>query len=1155
MEVKWTAQQEEAVFAPVSNILVTAAAGAGKTQVLTGRILQRIIGGADLTRMLVVTFTNAAAAEMKGRIAKALSEELSKNPANEHVKKQLMLMPLANIQTIHSFCLDTIKNNFFKADVSPDFKIADDAECKILKADAMEAAMESLYEEGDKDFLYFTDSFSDARSDLKAEEMILSLFDFAESMPFPQEWLCEQMEMYENITEENFEKLYFTKVILKHFCDVLSSCRQRLLGAMEKCSEESGTEGYRKMFESDIEGIEKLLSLQNDWDALSLAAQEHVFMKKPIVRGGDEQVKKMLSETRDDVKKQIVKEILNVAYTREQNVYLMKKTAKPLKGLVKSTIRFSEIFTSLKREKNLLDFGDIEHVCIKLLQDGEIAEERKNFFEEIYVDEYQDSNSAQDFIFRSISREGRGQPNVFMVGDVKQSIYGFRQTNPGLFLEKKDTYKFGDCKNRKIVLGKNFRSSENVINYINTVFEKIMSRSVGGVDYDDEERLIAGAKYPPKEENTEINIINLDSSMRSAEGVEAEACFVAKRILSLMKEGSVYDAKEEREREIHFSDIAVLMRSPKSSVEIFKKVFEGYNIPLFADYDEGYFETAETRVLLSLLSVIDNPENDIPLISVLRSPIGAFDENELAKIRLCAKGESFFTALSACALKSDILGGRCQKFVQMLLKFRQYSKYMPCHTLIETVLSESGYADAICAMPDAESRMENVRLLTEQARNYENSSYRGLYNFISYINNVKERGGNLGEAKSISDAHDVVKIMSIHKSKGLEFPVVFLCGCGKKMNKRDLSGNLILHGDCGIGISYSDPERRVFSDTPLKIAARLKKEEEELSEEIRVLYVALTRAKEKLIITAAIKDADKAKEKWNSLAQLLSVNFPIRESSYIDYLMAVAYYCINHGIKGTSVNILLPDEAEEEAEKERKVILSDGGSSAIAEMLSFSYPHGNLWEIPSKVTVTELKRMQEDEGIMGGVPLYVNMDIKTPRFLSEEEITPARRGQLMHFIMQSIDLSATGEDDVAKYVLELKEKNIITGAEAREIDKGRIAAFFSSEIGQRMKNADKVFREEPFALAVPATMVTGKSEDSAHTIMVQGIIDCYFFEGDRITLLDYKTDRNCAKEIIIKNYKKQLDIYAHALEKKYFKKIYEKFIYLFHNGGIIDMNT
>lgn len=1151
MDVKWTEQQKEAVMAPVSNILVTAAAGAGKTQVLTGRILQRILGGADITRMLIVTFTNAAAAEMKGRISKALSEESAKNPQNEHIKKQLMLMPLANIQTIHSFCLDTIKNNFFKADISPDFKIADDAECKILKADAMEEALESLYEEGDSDFLYFTDSFSDGRSDRKAEDMIFSLFDFAESMPFPKKWLCEQMELYDSITKENFEKLYFTKVILKQLEENLTRCRHILLAQLENCTEEWGTQAYEKMILSDIEGIDELLSVCNDWDALSALAKDFSFMKKPIVKGGDEEIKKIISDNRDSIKKQILKAILPVSYTIEENVYIMNKTSPALKGLVKSTIRFSEKFEEIKREKNLLDFSDIEHVCINLLTDEEICEDRKNFFEEIYVDEYQDSNSAQDFIFKSVSREDRGEPNVFMVGDVKQSIYGFRQTNPGLFLEKKDTYKFGDSKNRKIVLGKNFRSSENVINYINTLFEKIMCRSVGGVDYDEEERLIAGAKYPEKKEDTEIDIINMDSSSKSNDALEAEAVFIAKRILTLIREGKVYDLKSEKERSVRFSDIAILMRSPKNSIEIFERVFKDYDIPLFADYEGGGFESAEVRVLLSLLGIIDNPENDIPLISVLRSQIGGFDENELAQIRLCMKNGSFYEALCKC--KDGKLGEKCIEFVKMLERFRKYSKYMPCHTLIETVLSESGYEDAIYSMPASEGRMENIKLLTEQARNYENSSYRGLYNFISYINNVKERSGNLGAPKSVSEALDVVKIMSIHKSKGLEFPIVILAGCGKKMNTMDLSGNLILHRECGIGISYCDRERRVFSDTPLKMASRIQKEEEELSEEIRVLYVALTRAKEKLIITATVKDADKAKDKWLSGSKILERNFFIRESSYIDYIMAVYYYCLNTGILGTSVNIVLPCEEETEEKEKREEILFEGSDERIKEMLSFSYPHGALWEIPSKVTVTELKRIQNDENEHGSIPLYVDMNVKVPRFIQSEGITPARRGQLMHFVMQSIDIMVSSEREVKDFVMSLKEKNIITEEEANAIDCRRIAEFFTSPLGERMKNADAIFREEPFAISVPASMITGRDEDFSQKVMVQGIIDCYFFEGDSIILLDYKTDKNCEKESIIKNYKKQLEIYGYALEKKYLKKIYEKFIYLFHNGGIIDI--
>ncbi len=1150
MDVKWTPQQEEAVFAPVSNILVTAAAGAGKTQVLTGRILNRILSGSDVTRMLIVTFTNAAAAEMKSRIAKALSEEIIKNPENEHIRRQAVLLPLASIQTIHSFCLDVIKNNFFRADISPDFKIADEAECKIMKSEAVQEAFDALYEEGDEDFFAFTDSFSNAKNDLKAEEMVLNLFTFAESMPFPDEWLLKQCELYENITEDNFEDFYFVGIITEKIREMLTEGKYRLEDAIKQCEEDAIFKPYCEMFEKDISKIDALLEAES-WNELSAMAQEFSFDRKVTVRGGDEEFKKSVDKVRSDVKEDVLKALLYAAYDKEQNVYLMKQTAPALRGLVKSTLKFQECFSDMKKEKNLVDFSDIEHICIKLLSYDDIAMERKNFFEEIYVDEYQDSNMAQDYIFRAISRESLGSPNVFMVGDVKQSIYGFRQTSPKLFLDKKDSYSFGDNKNRKIVLSKNFRSCEGVINYINTVFESIMSREVGGVDYDEEEKLVFAASYPERSNAAEINILELEGD---EDAIRSEAVFISEKILGLVGKEKIYDIKAGLEREIRFSDIAILMRSPKRCIPVFESVFKEFDIPLFVDYDDGYFDTTEAKTILSLLNVIDNPENDIPLISVLRSPIGGFNEDELAKIRLYEKKESFFTALEKCAEGGGRLGEKCLEFNKKLNRFRVYSKYMPCHTLIDTVVSETGYYDAVYAMPGATERADNIKLLIEQARNYENSSYRGLYNFINYINNVKEKSGNLGASKSVGDSAKVVRIMSIHKSKGLEFPVVFLARCSKKMNTRDLSGDLILHGDCGIGISYVEKKKRIFSDTMLKMAAKIKKEQEDLSEEIRILYVALTRAKEKLFITATVKDSAKSMEKWGGMARLVERRFPLKASSYIDYLMAVALYCKNTQINGAAINILPAGEMEEMAEKNENIYtLNSEFDEKIYKALSYNYPHDDLWQIPSKVTVTELKRMQEKE-TDDAVLLYMNIDIKVPEFIEAEKITPARKGQLMHFVMQSIPLDCTDVEGVKNYVSELGRKNILTAEETLAIECEKIAAFFETPLGQRMKNADKVMREEPFAMAVPASMVTGKSDDFNQKIMVQGIIDCYFFEGDNIILIDYKTDRNCSKDSIINNYKKQIDIYAEALEKKYFKKIYEKFIYLFNNSGIIEIN-
>jgi len=1148
MEIKWTKEQEEAVYAPVSDILVTAAAGAGKTQVLTGRILQRILGGADVTRMLVVTFTNAAATEMKGRIAKALNEELIKHPDNAHIRKQLMLLPAASIQTVHSFCLDTIKNNFFKADISPDFKIIEPAEEKIMCAEAMDEAMSCLYDEEDSDFLAFCDSFSTARSDEKSEEMIMALYRFASSMPFPVKWLCEQAEIYKNTTEDNFDSSYFAMVIREYVKASLSELKYEVLDMSTLCT--GNLDAYRKMLEGDAEKIDALACFKGDWDEFKEECENFSFDRRPSIKDtSDEELKKKIEKFRDGVKRKLGSILSFMAHTRKQNVYLINESSAAVSGLVKGVLKFTEILDKMKKEKNVLSFGDIEHICIKLLSMEEIAEDRRNFFEEIYVDEYQDTNLLQDFIFRAVSRESRGEPNIFMVGDVKQSIYGFRNTSPELFMDKKEKYKFGDEKYRKIVLGKNFRSSKNVINFINTVFEKVMSKKTGGVEYNDEEKLIFAAPYPEKEEFMEINVLNSESGENDDDKSINEALFIAKRIQSLMDGGKVFDPKRWEERDMKYSDIAVLIRSPKSCIAAFEEVFKQNGIPAFIDYDAGYFDSAEIRCTLSLLSVIDNPLNDIPLIGTLRSPIGGFDENELAYIRTLCKG-NFYNALSMCTKEDSKLGKKCLAFTDKIKKLRECARYMPCHHLVEKALSETGYYDVIYTMPDSAQRRENIELLIETARSYENSSYRGLYNFISYINNVKEKSGDFSDSKSLNEAHNVVRLMSIHKSKGLEFPVVFLARCGKKINLRDLSADAVFQSDCGIGINFFDTERRIKYTTPLREAAKIRKKQEDLSEEIRVLYVALTRAKEKIIVTASVLNAEDEKKKWKSLGKLFENGFFTTRERYIDYLMGVYYYCLNKGIKGISLKTGVHGDDLDTAQKKLKFTFSEKTDEKITAALGFEYGYDHLWEIPTKVTVSELKRLGDsDEEIR----IFKNVDIKTPAFLEKEGLSPTQKGQLMHFVMQNIPVDTENAEQVKKFVEGLCEKKIISEDDAKAVDCEKIAAFFTSPLGKRLKGADKVFREEPFALSVPASKVTGDENDFLQTVMVQGIIDCYFFEGDNIVLLDYKTDRNTSEANIKKNYQKQIDLYAEALEKKHFKKIYEKFIYLFDNGGIISM--
>lgn len=1150
MSVKWTEEQREAVYAPVSNILITAAAGAGKTQVLTGRILNRIIEGADITRMLVVTFTNAAAAEMKGRIMAALSDYLAEHPENAHIRNQLMCMPSASIQTIHSFCLDMIRNNFFKLNIKPDFKICDGAEGDMLCAEAMEMMLAQLYEEGGENFLAFADSFSNVYGDKNITEMVMELFKFSESMPHPERWLLEQRDIYETITEENFESSSCAVIIKEYVKRVLERGKDSLDGARKMCTAENGLEGYGAMLTRDIEAIDEVLSKEN-WDKMSTAASEFGFMARKSVKDCDEEIKEIVVATRDGVKKSIEDALELMVYSVSENVFLIKNNRKTVEGLIEATKCFKKHLENLKEEKNVLDFNDIEHFCIKLLEDDEISSERKKFYDEIYVDEYQDSNPSQEYIFRKISGDDIGKPNRFMVGDVKQSIYGFRHTSPRLFLEKKDTYKFGDEKNRKIVLGRNFRSSENIIDFINTVCEKIMCREIGGVDYDDEEKLVFQAPYPKKHTDAEIDVIYSDEKMDANGKIYAEANFIAAKIQKLVNE-TVYDVKTGEEKRVSYSDITVLMRSVRDAAPVFEKVFERYGIPIFVDSDAAYFDSTESKTILSLLTIIDNPLNDIPLISVMRSPVGGFDENELAEIKTAHKNENFYNDVK-CEAEAGKYSEKCSEFLSMLEKMRKYSKYMPVNELLEKVIYETGYYDAVCAMAGADVRIENINQIVESARKYEDASYRGLYNFINYINSVKASGGKMGEAKVSCEGQNAVRVMSIHKSKGLEFPVVFLARCGKRMNTQNQNGALVLHTDCPIGLKYADAEKKIVYDTPLRQAAKIAIAQDELSEEIRILYVALTRAKERIIITGCVDKKDDAENKSKIDASALENGKFIEKHTYLEYFLAVAAFCGKVGKEGISVSYINADSTEmEQEEAEAEIEFSADTVKLIEENLSYEYGGGHLWEIPSKLTVTEMKRLQEHQ-VFDAQLLYTDIDMKVPVFMEEEKKSGAKLGQLIHFVMQNIDISLQSIAEVDNFVNSLVSKGILTMAEGETVDRKKISDFLSSDICALMRKADKIYREEPFAILVPASSVTGKSEDFSEQIMVQGIIDCYFMIGDEIYLLDYKTDRKCNREYIINHYKKQLEIYAFALEKKYFRKIFKKFIYLFNNNDIIEI--
>lgn len=1179
MKFNWTAAQGKAVHAPVSDILVTAAAGSGKTQVLTGRIIERIIGGADITRLLVVTFTNAAAAEMRGRIAENLSAALRDNPKNNHIREQLACLSGAHITTMHSFCMDIIKRNFYLAGLNAGFRIADDAESSLLLMESADEAIEELYRQADRDFLVFADSFSSVRSDNIISELAISMYKFADSMPYPEQWIREQSQPYNMTTGVEFKSGPICETLLFAAREKLIEAKGILAAAKEFCTAENCLLEYGSMFSNDIECVSALIKSADDYDRLHAALSGFSFTRRVSAKDAPIELKAQLDKMRDRAKK-LVTDLFakNFRFSSDENAKIMNDALPIVKGAIALVLKIMEIFREKKRKRNILDYSDMEHIAVSLLDDkgkpSEVAVDIRKSFDEIYIDEYQDTSETQELIFSLISGRAENNPNVFMVGDLKQSIYGFRQSSPALFAEKKKTYSKDGDKYIKIALTKNFRSSKPIIDFVNHIFSNLMNQSIGGVEYDSEEQLVMGTDYPDILHPIEVAVINEgeinlpdeddEEVAQDISSIQAEALYISEKIKAMVGKEYVYDAKRGVSRIMKYSDIAIISRSVKTAAPLIEDILTSVNIPVYCDSGGGYYETSEIRGMLSLLSAIDNPRNDIPLISALRIPTIGFNEDMLATIRTYDKRGDFYDALKKCAKSDTPEAEKCKIFLERLNRWRFLSEHLPCDELIEQLYDETGYKDFALAMPGGELRAANLRLLTERARAFEKTSFRGLFNFINFIDKMRVKS-DFGSAKIIGEGHDVVRVMSIHKSKGLEFPVVILIGSGKGFNRRDESEKLTFHKKIGTGTDFVDTTLRCSYPTPAKAAVAAAKRVDSVSEELRVLYVALTRAKERLIITATTKNPMSTVMSWRIGASLASAGGFGAAKCFLDWIGAclitancpgLSQYCDRENGTGPEIlfdfhPIRMPDTLEKRTEKHEEESIAD----ELLSCIYYSYPHKHLSSIPSKISVSEMKRLQreadfEDDGIFNP---FAQAPIKKPRFIRDkDELSATEKGSLIHLIMQTLPLPVRSIDDISNHVLSLFEMGIITKNMTEAVPFEKIFAFFDSSLGKRMEASDKVVREKPFTDIVSASLITKKAEDSKEKILVQGIIDCYFFENDKVILIDYKTDKVNEKTLILEKYRLQLESYASFLERKYSKKC-EKYIYLFDIDDIIEI--
>ena len=1268
MGVSWTTEQQQVIDLRNRNILVSAAAGSGKTAVLVERIVKIITDKnhpVDIDHLLIVTFTNAAAAEMRERIGNAIEKALDEQPGNEHLLRQLTLIHNAQITTIDSFCLYVVRNHFHEIDLEPNFRIGDEGELKLLREDVLGRVLEQNYEEPSEAFSDFVEGYASGRTDAALNEMILQLYEFSRSYPWPEKWLDSFVGIYRIENREELDRAEWLAPLTQNIRFVLKDCEQLLKQALAVTQQDDGPDMYEKAVRSDLEKYESLSKLTSFCE-LSVALSDIKYDRLASSRGfeGDPdklELVKSLREQAKDVVKKLCKQYFFCS--PEMMIGQLERTEPMLEEVVRLTKQFADEFAAAKRRKNLVDFHDVEHFALQILVDEETekakktAEEFRDTFEEIMIDEYQDSNEVQETLLRSISREERGENNIFMVGDVKQSIYRFRLARPELFMKKYDSYSLEESTTQRIDLHKNFRSREEVLTCTNDIFYKIMARSLGNVEYDAEAALYPGASYPVSADFTP-EILLADSNDELLEDTELsdkktlEAKIVAEEIRHLMKTQPVTDKATGTLRAARYSDIVILLRSLSGWADSLVEVLNENGIPAHTVSSTGYFSTVEVQTVLSMLRLLDNPRQDIPMAAVLRSPMAGLTDEELAVLRLEDGSVPFHEAVLELAeglyeedgqkeisdseadseadqkqgrnadgkKEDDIETTAHRKLLKFYKKYRQLRQLVPdtpIHELIEIILRETGYGHYVAAMPAGNRRTANLNMLLEKAAAYEKTSYKGLFHFVRYIDELQKYDVDFGEADMVGENEDVVRIMSIHKSKGLEFPIVIVSGMGKNFNKQDTRSKMVLHPELGIGLDYMDGKKRIKSPTIAKKAIAKQIDLENLGEELRVLYVALTRAKEKLILTGTLKDAPEKLEFFRQQANLSKaadrpLSYLTREgaSGYLDWILpAVLSYGDKYPVRIVEAAELVLDEVENQLEQnedltERIEEIEAADTQLVGQLkqrFSQRYPYQTDILRKNKYSVSELKHRAMREKFEAEqeetIPAFLEEPVTPtiPLFIQREESVEqetanrgALRGTAVHRVMECYDFASEKSVHEQMEAMEKEEKII---ADMRALVKEQIVAdFVSSETGKRMALAQRggaLYREKPFVMGFTeeelerygfgagAQMIENEAqtENAQQEIMsenvsqenhmheedltlIQGIIDVFWIEDDGITVLDYKTDRVDTAQELIDRYATQLKLYADALERVFATrklKVKEILIYSFRLEKLISI--
>lgn len=1237
--VNWTREQEEAIYTEGNDILVSAAAGSGKTAVLVERIIQKLLSDTnpvDIDSLLVVTFTNAAAQEMRTRVGLALESALEQDPTSNHLRKQLSLLQSASISTLHSFCKDVIKQYAYLLDIDPAFRIANEMEIDLIKQDILDDLFEDWYgKSGEEQAAFFSvvDRFSSDRSDIDVESLILTLHTFAIQNPWPEHWLDQLADAYVIPDKWVEADLSWLSIIKQEVNNQFQAIEQEMMLARNIAEQSDGPYHYLEAIEADEENLQKALSHLNSWTDLQTFMSASSFKRLSSKRVDcNEDKKEKVRNIRNQYRKRW-NDMADDWFSRDLPSYVsdMRELAPIIKQLVQLVKEFNSRFMNHKEGQALVDFSDLEHYCLQLLLDesstvnnavpSDVAKHYRRQFTELLIDEYQDTNLVQETILMLISNQ-QSTGNRFMVGDVKQSIYRFRHAEPSLFIEKYNKFSQEDQPAKRIDLVSNFRSREGVLTGVNYIFRQILNEELGEINYDKYAELTYGNKTydeaPIEHPNPELIIIDREAkedneasskgeNYEDLENAQLEARVYAKKIKEWIgeKDGrplQVVDKSSGKQRDFQYRDTVILLRSMTWAPTIVDEL-KKQGIPVYAELSTGYFEAIEIKIILSYLKVIDNPKQDIPLASVLRSPIINLNEEELASIRLVDKNSTFFDALKQFAQQGEgetVI--KVEAFLKQLNQFRFASRQGALSELIWEIYRKTGFYDFVGGMPGGRQRQANLRALYDRARGYESTSFRGLFRFLRFIERMEERGDDLGAARALSEQEDVVRIMTIHKSKGLEFPTVILGGVDRQFNLQDLNQRYLLHKDYGFASKYIDPIKRITYPTLFYHALKQEIRRDLLSEEMRVLYVAMTRAKEKLTMVGNVRSFEKKKENWQEILDykewVLPTHYRAESRTYLDWIgAALIRHQSSHILRDEEDQLHLRETIQADASnwdisvihgselvnsgedireesslieknitKWKQLSLEDKElEETVFERLAYIYPFAEAAETRAKQSVTEIKRQREllDEYSSNDLLTSSQMPIiDRPKFMQKEKkLSATEIGTIMHTVMQHLPFEKTLDKlEIKSYLNLFIEQEIITEEEKQVIDINAIEQFYKTNIALYMQQEQNIYREVPFSLTLPASEVYATwSSEMDERVLIQGVIDCVIRKGDGWIILDYKTDSiptevtEEVKQKLIERYEIQMGLYRHAIETIWQEPVVETYLYFFSKQLLVNV--